>query len=434
MSWMMIFNKDNRYIVLAIISLSVLLWHNWGMNIERVFPLNQSKVSMLNDTINGGQSLGRIYRETNTITFTCKTKRSNTFPFCSVMIPITDNENQGIDFRGLSNLKVSLSYSEVSDLRDSILIYLLNDETDSASGEHISRANLKTITPTSTTRSTYNIDLDALHVPSWWLLSHPNVSETTAKLDNVTHIQIATGDSHRLKNTRIDIHQLKVQGKWITLESLQVTLFIIWTTTVLADIVSRLIRSKRSAQNSISIAHKERDKYQRLAVKDPLTGINNRQAVLEYYPSIRHSTQSKFIILFDIDHFKKVNDIYGHNEGDKILVSLSNLVTEHLGPGACFARWGGEEFIILCEEHSHHAAYILAERIRLIIANAKLSQYTTVTCSVGVSLVDPSLPLKLNIEQADKALYQAKNSGRNQVCCCININDSMDKTLVDTTT
>ncbi|MCJ2376868.1 GGDEF domain-containing protein [Vibrio sp. ZSDZ34] len=432
MSWIVIFNKDNRYILLAIISLSILSWHKWGMNIEQSFTLDHSNVSMVNDTINGGRSLGRIVPNTSTVSFTCKTVRSNTFQFCSVMIPITSHENQGVDLSSLSHLEVTLSYTEVAGIRDSVLVYLHNQET-SSSGESISRTNLKTIVPSNSDKNTYSIDLKALHVPSWWLLNNPNVADIAAKINNITHIQVATGDSHRLKNTNIEIHQLKIKGKWINLETIQACLFTLWSTVILIDILMRIVKSHRSAQNSILVAHKERDKYQRLAVRDPLTGISNRQGVHEYFQSSRQTSKAMFIILFDVDHFKKVNDVYGHNEGDNILVNLSATVGNNLANGTCFARWGGEEFIILCHEQSRHTAVMLAEQIRLTIAAAKLSQYTKVTCSVGITDIDYSLPLTLNVERADKALYKAKSSGRNQVCSYLKLDEPKDDFPLDST-
>ncbi len=120
-------------------------------------------------------------------------------------------------------------------------------------------------------------------------------------------------------------------------------------------------------------------------------------------------------ILFDIDFFKKVNDTYGHNVGDDVLRGVVRLVKANIRPEEKLIRWGGEEFIILSRVRSEEEAQMVAEKIRAEIEQHYFDIVGKVTCSFGIALYDPLRELKYLIEYADRALYEAKKSGRNRV-------------------
>jgi diguanylate cyclase (GGDEF)-like protein len=158
---------------------------------------------------------------------------------------------------------------------------------------------------------------------------------------------------------------------------------------------------------------------QRNAVTDALTGLLNRHAI---YPILNQELERSAryarpfsIILFDIDEFKAVNDTFGHLEGDKVLKELSKLVSGLLRKTDYACRWGGEEFLLILPETDTAEAQILAERIRMKIEDTFFTQVYNVTASFGVVAYRTGLGLEALIECADKALYQAKNNGRNQV-------------------
>ena len=121
------------------------------------------------------------------------------------------------------------------------------------------------------------------------------------------------------------------------------------------------------------------------------------------------------IIMFDIDNFKKINDKYGHDIGDVILISIVKLVKKVIRKTDVFARWGGEEFMILAINSNKEQAEILAERIRKTIEFYNFHKAGTVTCSFGVTefMIDDSL--EEFIKRVDIALYDAKEQGKNKV-------------------
>lgn len=158
-----------------------------------------------------------------------------------------------------------------------------------------------------------------------------------------------------------------------------------------------------------------------LATRDPLTGIYNRRhfnQVLndEIERKLRHAAPMS-LILFDVDHFKRVNDRWGHDVGDEVLKAITGRVDNVIRSVDVFGRWGGEEFVILLRDEAGTSAAIMAEKLRTLIANEKFSDVGTVTCSFGIADWHPGDSDTRLIKRADEALYAAKKAGRNRIVC-----------------
>ena len=165
---------------------------------------------------------------------------------------------------------------------------------------------------------------------------------------------------------------------------------------------------------------------------DALTKLNNRRGFQELtqpiWQNIIRAKRDTAIVLIDIDFFKRFNDQYGHDVGDKVLVNVAQCIEKTSRKGDVCARWGGEEFIILLPETSEKQAILQAERIRSAIEMLEINIIQlplSITASIGVAGTKESIfegePLSLNslepmINQADRALYIAKQKGKNQVC------------------
>lgn len=160
-----------------------------------------------------------------------------------------------------------------------------------------------------------------------------------------------------------------------------------------------------------------------MAVTDELTGLANRRAVnitlrQEAMRAVRHSL-SYALLMIDLDHFKRINDSYGHDVGDRALQHLATLVTTLLRGTDTVGRYGGEEFIVLLPQTDLDAALLVAERIRAKIERSPLRldhQHIAMTTSIGVA-ASPRGELSLDdaLKQVDSALYRAKEEGRNRV-------------------
>lgn len=158
-----------------------------------------------------------------------------------------------------------------------------------------------------------------------------------------------------------------------------------------------------------------------LSVTDQLTGLFNRRKFIEVltneFDRLKRYAHPFTIIMFDIDHFKNVNDTYGHDVGDFVLTELSNVVKTNLRHSDTIARWGGEEFMILAPETTKQIGENLAEKIRAVLEKHDFSPVPRLTCSFGViNCNDPSQAnVTLLTKSVDEALYRAKDSGRNRV-------------------
>ena len=160
----------------------------------------------------------------------------------------------------------------------------------------------------------------------------------------------------------------------------------------------------------------------RLAARDPLTALYNRRALevraarlLEDISPARPGA----LLLIDIDNFKQVNDLYGHTAGDRLLVTLSDMIRSVLPDRALAARLGGDEFVILLRNASNEQIVGLGSALREQFQHAAAQTFATpaaVTLSIGANLFDhPPASLAALIEQCDAALYQSKRGGRDSI-------------------
>lgn len=155
---------------------------------------------------------------------------------------------------------------------------------------------------------------------------------------------------------------------------------------------------------------------------DYLTNIYNRN---KFYEMAKHEVkaakrykQEMSVLFMDIDHFKKLNDTYGHAWGDQVLQELAKEILINIREVDIFARWGGEEFVLLLPNTGEKGAFIVAEKIRKMIEKADSETLKDVTISMGVAVVDSkTYDIDTAIGCADAAMYKAKQRGRNQVCC-----------------
>jgi diguanylate cyclase (GGDEF)-like protein len=171
-------------------------------------------------------------------------------------------------------------------------------------------------------------------------------------------------------------------------------------------------------QINASLLHKNK-KYEVMASTDSLTGLYNRRKFSELYSSSQVTMEQRdnemALIILDIDYFKKINDTFGHSIGDGVLIQISHALLKNLRNIDIVCRWGGEEFVVLLPAVDVKHAIFLAEKLRESIEILEIDMVGKVTASFGVTQVNMGDELEVVIERADKALYEAKTSGRNCV-------------------
>jgi diguanylate cyclase (GGDEF)-like protein len=173
----------------------------------------------------------------------------------------------------------------------------------------------------------------------------------------------------------------------------------------------------------LEIATVRREFEEELNGLDPLTGMPGRMGMLtklrEQHEMAARRLQSCVIAMLDLDHFKLVNDNYGHPVGDQVLIRISRQIAANLRPYDKVYRYGGEEFLICLPGVDEALGFTILDRLRRELADlrheATARDPFTVTVSIGLCLLDPSAPVELSVNRADMALYAAKEAGRNCV-------------------
>jgi diguanylate cyclase (GGDEF)-like protein len=163
--------------------------------------------------------------------------------------------------------------------------------------------------------------------------------------------------------------------------------------------------------------HVQMARLHRLTREDPLTGTLNRRG-LDELPESRESSASLSIALIDVDHFKRVNDRYGHEAGDEVLIVVARVLGSVLRRGDAVVRYGGEEFLLVLNGADAERALAIAERARVAVeehATVVAGRRIQVTISAGVAEREPAEPRDALVRRADAAMYAAKALGRNRV-------------------
>lgn len=177
-----------------------------------------------------------------------------------------------------------------------------------------------------------------------------------------------------------------------------------------------LLQAELAVKNAL--LEKEREKceelrkavvhYKDMSTIDSLTGLQNRRA-------IENVNEYDSIIMGDVDLFKRINDNYGHDTGDRVLKLISEILKELVRDGDLVLRWGGEEFIILLKNCSLTNAFNKASELRVAVSALSDKLGFNITMSFGVSEIREDADVQTVVNEADEALYESKNTGRNKV-------------------
>jgi diguanylate cyclase (GGDEF)-like protein len=189
--------------------------------------------------------------------------------------------------------------------------------------------------------------------------------------------------------------------------------FVVSATRKLSDALEKAFRLTRQMERAHSIST-------RAAQTDELTGLMNRRAFFEHahvlYAQCRHQQQPLCALMMDMDHFKAINDTYGHQAGDQVLRQIGGVISTSFRQADVYGRLGGEEFAVLLPNTSLETARAIAEQLVKAVAGLASEPVHGLTASLGLASTQAQdLDLHGLMNTADKALYRAKAMGRNQV-------------------
>ena len=214
---------------------------------------------------------------------------------------------------------------------------------------------------------------------------------------------------------RVAIRTVSGHQRWARVTMRSIWYHNDWAVLVIAADLTAEVRNERVLQ-------KTTDHYRTLAEIDPLTQLANRRVLdqqLAHHVHGKNAKPSFGLIMVDLDHFKQVNDTWGHDVGDQILQEIADIFRHNVRHQDLLARYGGEEFMILVHASSLDDGILLAERIRNAVSTHNFPVVSHVTVSMGVAMCSPEDTVQSLTRRVDQALYLAKHQGRN---CVVTMN------------
>lgn len=365
----------------------------------------------------GGKS---VTKDRGGLKWDCDLHPQHPYRYCGYELFIDGNKGtHGLDLTNMRSLGITMMYrGEATSFR----VHLKNfDPAYSVRADDESPQYLR-VEADTTPGKLQRIDFttDDFGVADWWLRKHRLAPEFgRPKFDNVTSLIFETGSeapagAHSFEVREVRIHKaILSDAQWY---SLLLGIWIVMIVAYLGYRVANLRRALRERQTLEALALSE---AQEAARRDHLTGTFNRRGMIESFDAMAGQRRGAFdlaIILIDIDHFKVLNDTHGHDFGDQVLTAFADLIGRSVRMGDMVARWGGEEFIVVCADVDRRGAQKIAEKLRERVESHDFGPCGTVTASFGIHWANGAHPdLARMVSLADTALYAAKAGGRN--CC-----------------
>lgn len=407
----------------------------WMHGRGHVFKVSPEKFEYLatNDQVQGGISRSSITVSGSQALLECKLDKSENYawPYCGVSIQLGESLHQGVNLANYHTVRLNIDFEQLdNDSLPDMRFYLrnFNPQYSSTDDEYTQKYNGLSYQP-GVGKGEIEIPIGNLQVLTWWLSDNKIPIEHSApEYTNVTKLELATGSGLYTGDYKMTIKSIELVGAYVEGETLMLALLVFWVSLALVySIVEvkrshELIRQSQFRQEHLSRLNTELKEqnvhFAELANRDALTGAMNRHSIREWLEShfADDSSEQKVIavLYLDIDHFKLVNDKYGHAMGDDILREFTMVVLSTLSASERLVRWGGEEFVVFCPQLTLQQATSLADKIRLRVESHIWVHGDPLTTSIGVA-AKGNERISSMITRADEALYMAKRQGRNQV-------------------
>jgi diguanylate cyclase (GGDEF)-like protein len=418
-------------IVLLALTGVALLWNQFGMTSTRVIDARSPYNAVaLDDRANvGGRSVATLARTHGDLGIDCNLRAGYEWAFCELRLEFA-KAPQGIDLSRFDSIKLWISATG-PEAQQRVRIYVRNfNPAYSRVGVPESEKIDQLIYEPSAYTQGYEVPLSRFTVSQWWIDEHPMTLDLEAPdFRNATQIAFSTGPKVEPGLHTIRIQRIELTGKLISTATFRLGIIAVWMLSVLGYLVvdgllkRRELRLSAASQNSLQRLNEslrlETRSLAEIARTDPLTGALNRKGLADELTRIvRLNGGQSFpmtLVFIDIDHFKRVNDTLGHDTGDQVIRGLAELVRSDVQRDDLFARWGGEEFLLVFRDTAGLKGRDIAERLRERIASARWVEGLRVTCSFGVAEWHRGEDLNEGIKRADEAMYRAKQEGRDRV-------------------
>ncbi|WP_158584065.1 GGDEF domain-containing protein [Salinibius halmophilus] len=428
-------------VLLLILATAFVLWaQRVGLTTSiEVLSDDRFIATPLDDRANEGKSVATLRKEGDSLIVECEIVRSTyQWPYCEAKFNVDPEVNgkPGIDFSNFQRVEITAYYNETDELNrstNSTVRFQMRNFNPIYSDLEIDSDSLKYngIEYRPEGKKTV-IPMDSLNVYSWWIAAHPDlpIELQEAEFDDVWVLELATGNNMRAGKHEIVIEKIEFIGPLFNSVIVNRVLLYNWVGVIAFLLLVRILTATRHLQvaklreaelKSINrLLNVKKEELEKKATRDPLTGALNRNGLESFLLGDLNNEQICVSVIFmDIDHFKRINDTYGHGFGDEVLRRFVDVVTNNTRGGDLLARWGGEEFVLLLPNTNLSKATEIAEKLRRAIADKPLMDEVNVTSSFGVAELKEET-FESFFKRADDALYRSKETGRNKVSVAAN--------------
>jgi diguanylate cyclase (GGDEF)-like protein len=409
--------KKEIFVAILLVFFTLLIFLLQYIGFERHLAIdltNLDKISTRDDRPFNGSSTSSYLKTPAGIEFTCQIiKKDFAWPYCELVIDVKQlvnkSEAQGLDLSNFDQIGLWIQHNHAKQPGTRVELHNFNSAYSTEGAINTLKYNTIEFSEKHVPYPTW-IKFHSFYVPTWWNSKHNlNLDKGGTEFSNIYSIAITTGGLVQEGNYKLTLERIEFKGKYYKTESLLLFLVVIWSLAT-----GYFIRRFSSANRNFKSAYEQQKVWEYKATNDVLTGALNRAGLRKCFDKFTPiDLQQLSLIFLDIDHFKQINDTYGHGLGDEILKQFVVEVNNASRSSDVLARWGGEEFLLICPETSLSQAMQVAEKVRLTIEKAMWPEKIQLTCSLGVAQMFDE-DLNTFIERADKALYNAKNTGRNR--------------------
>ena len=414
---------------LLVLTVALPLWRHFGMNTSlRVDRAGPYPMEVFDDRELGGASEASIAASGDGSMITCRIELGYAWPYCNVSITLGEVPD-GISLSRFDSVKLDIQAQGPAPVP--VVVYLRNFDPayyQPGSSDTL-KVNMLEYTPANGDEP-FTTPLANFHVATWWIQQFQvPAGQARPDLRNVVAIDIGTGSNVGPGVYTIGVRSIVFYGKWISQVELLTLLVALWSVTAMVYLVAGFREARRAAvvassgrrelERMNAALERERQALTIVANRDQLTslynraGLRNRLALLRAEVDAQHRHLS--VMFMDVDHFKRINDVHGHEVGDECLRKLARLANANIREQDVLCRWGGEEFVLACDGATLEVAAARAESLRVAIEQAEWPQGIGMSCSFGVAEMVPGENLRDLLKRADDALYAAKRAGRNCV-------------------
>ncbi|MFP5391975.1 MAG: GGDEF domain-containing protein [Gammaproteobacteria bacterium] len=410
-------------VLLIVVTAVLVTWQRYGM--ERIIEVDSRNAAVFvdDDRSAGGATVATLERSTGVLKMNCDVSDKFSWPYCLMGFNL---DYPGYDLSEFSHITVKVAYEGAGPAQ--LRLRLVNWEDG-----FTRQTDWKTFLNNEVTGldivpgRPVHIPIKWMSVAQWWRdQAKPPLEHSYTRLDKVVRVDVVTPVELKPGKHRYTVETIQIHGKWISEKNLLIGLIGLWVVCSFAwPIMAALaLRNElKQSKNKLELLN-EINKALQLetmelagqAYTDALTGALNRQGLRDVLMRTHALLAQPMSVIFaDVDYFKKINDNHGHPTGDEVLKLFAQRLKAEIRVSDRLVRWGGEEFLIVCEGTDAMQATALAEKLRDSLKRHPWPQDIPLTCSFGVAQRRPREEIGAAIQRADVKLYQAKAAGRDRV-------------------